>query len=758
MSDHLKGALAHYAQNQWKIFPCSEFHKPVFKNNLDQASSDLALLEDWFFKDFPKSKPALSCARSGLVVVDVDVKNGGLDMWEGLCAKNSDPQTLMQRSASGGCHYVFKSKPGVLYRGQIAKGIDIKWKGYIILSPAISNKNNKPYVWERILPVADYPEWVAQLIEKKGKEQTSISEKVSSSYIAKLIGVLKNAKELDYHTWLRAGFAVHSALPNEEGLSLWIDLSMGNSYKEGDEEKCRKMWSSFSNDKETPFTARSLPHLIRDCGLVVPAPDLEQDKRILKELQAQKVLEKKKEYKNAGTYFIQEGEQKVSWEEAKTVEGINAQGFIFAKLSGSNVFKVEHGDDDTVELKAFSAHDFLKQTAPYIYKYIDLTQKIRTINAGEVWLNSINRKTIKNFIFAEHNREGYYNLYEPLPTPTIVGEPALILKFIKESLCNGDSEKSEWLLDFLAHIIQRPFEKVSVVPVHITKQGGGKGLLYDNVMRLILGRYFKCVTRMGVLLQQFNFHLSNKLLTYVDEATWGGNHKEAAALKTFSTNVTMTVEIKGGACYEIKNFSRYVIASNNPKCINLEDGNRRYVVIEGSDTLASDNAFFDPIWNAVMAPDGIEVSKFHGYLLGRDISNFKAHQILKNNTAGEEAKTQDAVSGFWMDMMQYPERPLWDKIGLKQKSVYQAFKDWKKLVDHHDRSIAIGSFWKKTKKLIPCVISKQIWSDKRNDQYWIIRPQDFFQKLCSSLVIDFPKNFDERPFEIPEEESLGDIF
>ena len=46
------------------------------------------------------------------------------------------PETLQQRSARGGTHYVFRSPPDAEYPGTLGEGVDVKHKGYILLGPS----------------------------------------------------------------------------------------------------------------------------------------------------------------------------------------------------------------------------------------------------------------------------------------------------------------------------------------------------------------------------------------------------------------------------------------------------------------------------------------------------------------------------------------------------------------------------------------------------------------------------------------------
>lgn len=68
---------------------------------------------------------------SGIVVVDIDIKDDGLTLWNSLCEKHTTPDTFTIQTGSGGYHYYFKYDENTkvlknAVRAIQGKGIDIK--------------------------------------------------------------------------------------------------------------------------------------------------------------------------------------------------------------------------------------------------------------------------------------------------------------------------------------------------------------------------------------------------------------------------------------------------------------------------------------------------------------------------------------------------------------------------------------------------------------------------------------------------------
>ena len=97
---------------------------------------------------------------NGILVLDADVKNGGLKTLE----KYHIPLTMSQTTLSGGKHYIFKyPKDGKIYGNRVAfdQGLDIRGEDGYIANYGLDNA-----------PIADAPEW---LIEAALNEKTKVN-------------------------------------------------------------------------------------------------------------------------------------------------------------------------------------------------------------------------------------------------------------------------------------------------------------------------------------------------------------------------------------------------------------------------------------------------------------------------------------------------------------------------------------------------------------------------------------------------------
>jgi hypothetical protein len=122
------------AQRGYRVFPVGPDKAPRTSRGFHDASSDVAIVEDWYWGD----------GGIGLVipdrvfVVDVDPRNGGD---ETLKAAHGSlwyiPRTRTVSTRSGGRHYYFALPDDRELRGKLGPGVDIKkpGRGYVLVPP-----------------------------------------------------------------------------------------------------------------------------------------------------------------------------------------------------------------------------------------------------------------------------------------------------------------------------------------------------------------------------------------------------------------------------------------------------------------------------------------------------------------------------------------------------------------------------------------------------------------------------------------------
>ncbi|WVN41774.1 bifunctional DNA primase/polymerase [beta proteobacterium MWH-UniP1] len=213
-----------------------------------QAITNVETIKRWYAAD-PEAGVAIYPAGSGLVVIDVDPRNGGDETLQALRAANQSfsqalDSTVQARTQSGGSHYFFKAPTGASYPATLGKGVDIKYNGYVCVEPTIGPSG--PYKWvEGKSPLELGPVSIGDLIPQRAESQPAVSENLTDEPDAAALTDLRDALYLldhdDYRIWINVGHALRTA--GEAGYHLWTEWSK-RSLKY-DQKSADEAWRSF---------------------------------------------------------------------------------------------------------------------------------------------------------------------------------------------------------------------------------------------------------------------------------------------------------------------------------------------------------------------------------------------------------------------------------------------------------------------------------------------------------------------------------
>lgn len=142
---HLDYALR-YADLGWYVIPVRTDKKPLDGYGLNSATRDTSVIRN-IWTEHPHAGIAIACEKSGLVVLDIDPRNGGRETLARLEAEQGVIYAAIASvTQSGGEHRVFKAEPGVTYPGTLGAGLDVKHRGYILVEP--SQGEQGAYRWQ----------------------------------------------------------------------------------------------------------------------------------------------------------------------------------------------------------------------------------------------------------------------------------------------------------------------------------------------------------------------------------------------------------------------------------------------------------------------------------------------------------------------------------------------------------------------------------------------------------------------------------
>lgn len=236
---------------------------PLTRYGQNDATTDPKRIRYWWTR-WPNANIGLHCKRSGLVVIDIDPRNGGDATFAALeSTHGAIVSPLTSNTGGGGKHILFAAPQGaVSIPGKLGNGIDVKHNGYIILPPS-NHKSGGSYQWvegARLTALPILPEWIATPIIIERKERLS-RDNVDMEFgeFCEAVFALPRDFYDDYREWITTGAAIyHFTDGSDDGYDLFDEFSQQSDKYGGQNETTRK-WESFGRSScGNPVTALSI--------------------------------------------------------------------------------------------------------------------------------------------------------------------------------------------------------------------------------------------------------------------------------------------------------------------------------------------------------------------------------------------------------------------------------------------------------------------------------------------------------------------
>lgn len=207
---------------------------------------------------------------NGFLIIDVDTRHGGLELWEHFSLAHDLPDTAKVMTSEGGFHAYYLLPDG--WMPNINKGfgdgaISIIHESKYVVAAGSTHPSGHLYEWEDLdAEFAEIPtnfcHWLWELKKPKPVKTTRRYERACYSQFRDAIDCLKILDPcMGYENWIRIGMAFHSSGYGEEAFDVWRDWSALCPEK-FDENKMRTSWNNFGKC-ENPITLRTVEWMTR---------------------------------------------------------------------------------------------------------------------------------------------------------------------------------------------------------------------------------------------------------------------------------------------------------------------------------------------------------------------------------------------------------------------------------------------------------------------------------------------------------------
>jgi putative DNA primase/helicase len=269
-----------------------------------------------------------------------------------------------------------------------------------------------------------------------------------------------------------------------------------------------------------------------------------------------------------------------------------------------------------------------------------------------------------------HHSENQLNKFLGFAIEPKVGDVTPFIELI-DYLSQQNGIIANYLLDWCAHLLQKPWEKPSVAVVFAGMPGGGKGSLVKPLM-MILGAHGTQLNGARLLTGRFNTVVNEKLLVFADEVTLV-DRRDTERLNGVISENELTLEPKGREAKTVQSFSRLIFSSNAERVLNVGVRDRRYLLLRTNDDVAQCKTFFTH-YHKWLENSG--ASFVFRYLLDRPLTNFDPRRAPRTSWLRQEILTNlDVTDNYILEELSR-DRPFGIVDFIKPSEVVNRYKSY----------------------------------------------------------------------------------
>lgn len=236
--------------------------------------------------------------------------------------------------------------------------------------------------------------------------------------------------------------------------------------------------------------------------------------------------------------------------------------------------------------------------------------------------------------------------------PTVQPAPGcwvLLRDYMRYVICGGNSDAYDYLVQYMAHMIQRPEEKPGVMIVLLGGQGTGKGV-YFSLLRAIWRITTLQVSDVDQVIGKFNAALERNFVVCMDEALFYGDRRAIDRLKSTVTEQCIQIEQKYQPSRSIDSVHRFFASSNHEHFANVERDDRRFLFLRLSTARQQDTSYFSGVIAAINDPGTLNALAY--YLQRKDISGFNVRVKPKTDEQmTQKLRSLQGFERFWYEVL-----------------------------------------------------------------------------------------------------------
>lgn len=291
-------------------------------------------------------------------------------------------------------------------------------------------------------------------------------------------------------------------------------------------------------------------------------------------------------------------------------------------------------------------------------------------------------------------------------TKSAPGNWVLLRDYLRDVICNGDSKTFDYLIGFMAHMLQKPEDKPGIMVVLLGGQGTGKGV-YFKLLKAIWPRTTVTISDVDQVLGKFNAVLERTFIVCMDEALFAGDKRAIDKLKSTVTEPCLQIEQKYQPTRTIESVHRFFAASNHDHFANVERDDRRFVFLRVSTNHQQDTTYFGVIAKCIEDP--VTLGALIYYLKRKDLTRFNVRVKPKTNEhLTQKLRSLHGFDRYWYEVLSTGEFSgkglscdLWStSIFLPTSNLLDAYREFNKNAERHS-TIQEGQVAESIRRMCP---------------------------------------------------------
>ena len=253
------------------------------------------------------------------------------------------------------------------------------------------------------------------------------------------------------------------------------------------------------------------------------------------------------------------------------------------------------------------------------------------------------------------------------------GDWGKLRQHILDVICNYDQVLYEYLLDWMADLVQNPAKQGEVAVVLRGPEGSGKGIL-ARAIKYLFGQHGLAISNAKHLIGNFNGHLRDVVFLFADEAFYAGDKQHVGVLKALITEPYLTIEGKYQNAVQTPNFLHVMMAMQR----GYGSCRPRSTAGAGSSSRCRDNKIDAHDYFAAIQKqldDGGHAAMLHD-LLNRDLSKSNLRAVPVTRRLADATQDEPGHHPPMVDRLPAP----WICVPVKTR-LRGPFREWCRLPD-----------------------------------------------------------------------------